>query len=250
MTTQTQPFRGKDAGIILAGSLVGMAAFVLLHTWNTPDRVADLLLSGIGRDVQAVVHTEASTMGLPLAGETSAYWYMARAGGMVAYLLLWLATFWGVAMSSKLTQGLVKAGVVFAFHEFLPLLAVMFAILHAGALLGDSYFAFSLVDLLIPFSGPYKPLWTGLGGIAFYLSIALVASFYVRSYIGRRAWRAFHYLAYVAFLLAMVHGITAGSDSSQPLVWFMYLLTGSSILFATFFRLFTLRRPAPKRSLA
>ena len=56
---------------------------------------------------------EAQTMGLPLAEESPAYWYVARSGGVVAYLLLWLATIWGIVMSSKMLKGLIGAPLVY-----------------------------------------------------------------------------------------------------------------------------------------
>ena len=90
-------------------------------------------------------------MALPLVGDTPAYWYMARAGGIVAYLLLFLATFWGVAMSGKMTKGSLKPALLYGLHEFFPFLAMIFAVIHAASLLGDQYIGFRPVDLLLPF---------------------------------------------------------------------------------------------------
>ena len=39
---------------------------------------------------------EAQVMGMPLIEGSSAYWYVARSGGILAYLLLWFAVFLGV----------------------------------------------------------------------------------------------------------------------------------------------------------
>ena len=252
MTTNTRPMRSTDVLIMLAGSLAGVAA-VLTAAMLLPTLVSQepTALTAAGATVTATLRQEADTMALPLTGATSAYWYMARAGGIVAYLLLWFATFWGVAMSGKMTKGALKPALLFDLHEFFPFLAVIFAALHAAVLLGDEYINFQVRDLLLPFTASYEPVWTGLGTVAFYLAAALIASFYMRKQIGRRAWRAFHYLAYLAFVLALVHGLMAGSDSGLLAVRGMYLFTGVSVLFATYYRIFMAKaKPAKARATA
>ncbi len=240
MTSNTRPIRSFDILVILSGSLVGAMAVIatvaLLSSFITPNGLA---ITGSVRTVTDIINEEAGAMALPLADDTPAYWYMARASGIVAYLLLFFATFFGVAMSGKLAKGALKPSFLYGMHQFMPTLAVIFAAFHAVSLLGDQYIQFSPVDLLLPFSASYEPQWTGLGTLALYLLIALIASFYVRKWIGRRVWRSFHYLSYAAFFLALVHGIMTGSDASMPAVRAMYLLTGILILFATSFRILT-----------
>lgn len=224
-----------------AGVAIALGAYALLRTVAGPFPLNGALSLAAG---------EARTMGLPLAEGTKAFWYTARAGGLVAYLLLWLATLWGVLISSKMVKGWIDGTLLYNMHEFLPILAMLFASLHAVVLLGDAYIGFSALDLLIPFRAPYRPLWTGLGTLALYLSIALIASFYLRTLVSRRAWRTFHYLTYLAFVLALVHGLMAGTDSSQPAVYWMYVATGATLLFATLYRVLTVtgRRSAPART--
>ncbi len=187
---------------------------------------------------------EAQLMGLPLVEGSKAYWYTARAGGVVAYLLLWLATLWGVMMSSKMAKGTIDATLLYGMHEFLPTLAMVFAALHAVVLLGDAYIGFNLVNLLVPFTTSYRPLWTGLGSVALYLSLALIASFYLKNLVSRKVWRAFHFVTYLAFGLALVHGIMAGTDTGNPMVRWMYILTGATLLFATLYRILMVRGEA------
>lgn len=197
--------------------------------------------------------SEAQAMGLPLAEGTKAFWYVARAGGILAYLLLWLATLWGVFISSKMVKGWIDATLLYNMHEFLPMLAMVFAVVHAAVLMGDAYIRFSLLDLLIPFRAPYRPLWTGLGSLALYLGIALIVTFYLRGLISRRVWRTLHYLTYLAFVLALVHGLMAGTDTTQPAVYWMYVATGGALLFATIYRILAIsprRQPAPSASTA
>jgi sulfoxide reductase heme-binding subunit YedZ len=240
MTRNSRSMQGADILVILGGSLFGVAVVVTgvaLLPALAPQ--IGLVATESSRAIVNVSHDEAGAMGLPAVGDTPAYWYMARAGGIVAYMLLFLATFWGVAMSGKMAKGALKPSFLYGMHQFFPSLAVVFAMIHAASLLGDQSVGFRPVDLLLPFGSSYEPLWTGLGTLAIYLLVALIASFYVRKWIGRRVWRAFHFLAYVAFLLALVHGIMAGSDGDLLAIRMMYLLTGALILFATSFRILT-----------
>ncbi len=93
---------------------------------------------------QIFLQNEARIMGLPLTGETSAYWYMARAGGIISYLLLWLSVVWGLIMSTKITARLIPAPIAYGLHELLSILALLFIALHSVVLLGDSYINFNI----------------------------------------------------------------------------------------------------------
>jgi predicted ferric reductase len=179
-------------------------------------------------------------MGLPLTGGTKAYWYMARAGGIVSYLLLWLSVIWGLVLSTKIMHNLVPAPLAYGLHEFLSLATMLFVMAHAVVLLGDNYIGFNLFHLTVPFLAPYEPLWTGLGTLGFYLATVLTGSFYIRQQIGQRVWRILHYLTFVAYILALVHGVMAGTDSGLKLMKLLYLTTGGSVLFLIYYRLLIL----------
>ena len=116
--------------------------------------------------------------------------------------------------------------------------AVIFALLHAVVLLGDSYVEFTIFHLAIPFIAPYEPFWTGLGVIGLYLTAALTISFYLRKHIGQKTWRMLHYLTFAAYGLALVHGLMAGTDSNLIGMKLLYLTTGFTILFLTYYRLY------------
>jgi DMSO/TMAO reductase YedYZ heme-binding membrane subunit len=55
-------------------------------------------------------------------------------------------------------------------------------------------------------------------------------SFYVRRFIGQKAWRYLHFGAFGAYAAATAHGVMAGSDTAHPVVLTMYLATGVSVL--------------------
>ena len=50
-----------------------------------------------------------------------AMWYITRAAGMMAYLLLWLSTVWGLAIPAKLLGDKLSGEFTFDFHQFISL---------------------------------------------------------------------------------------------------------------------------------
>ncbi|MBL8744361.1 MAG: hypothetical protein JNK04_24810 [Myxococcales bacterium] len=101
-------------------------------------------------------------------------------------------------------------------------------LIHALVLLADRTAGLSLVDLLVPFRGPIRPFALGLGVLAAYGILTLHLSHALRKLIGPRSWRRLHYVSFAAFLLASLHGILMGSDTSK--VGFKALYIGAALL--------------------
>jgi sulfoxide reductase heme-binding subunit YedZ len=89
----------------------------------------------------------------------------------------------------------------------------------------------------VPFAGPYRPLWVGFGQLTLGLSLVVLLSFYVRKRIGTRTWRTVHYLSFLAFVGATVHGLMAGSDSIAGWVYAGYLTCTATVAFLTTYRI-------------
>jgi len=77
----------------------------------------------------------------------------------------------------------------------------------------------------------YRPLWTDLGQIAFYVCALVSLSFYARRCMGHKTWRRFHYLSFGVFALSVSHGLMSGTDSTAPWVQGLYLASGASVSF-------------------
>lgn len=173
-------------------------------------------------------------------------WHLSRSAGTVAYLLLLGSTVWGLLLSSKIVKEAFPAALSLAMHNVLSWLALVFTGLHALVLLFDSYYTVRLADLTIPFIGPYRPGWVGLGIIGFYLMLLVTLSFQFRKQIGQKRWRALHYLSFGVFILATAHGIAAGTDSSTLGMQIIYLGSGLLVFFLTTYRILTAK--ASRRS--
>ncbi|MEZ4591792.1 MAG: ferric reductase-like transmembrane domain-containing protein [Chloroflexota bacterium] len=164
-------------------------------------------------------------------------WYFTRSAGTVAYLLLAGSTIWGLLLSTKLVKEAIPAALSLAMHNILSWLAVALTGLHAVALLWDSYYTYTLSDLTIPFIGPYRPGWVGLGIIGFYLMFLTSLSFNFRKQLGQKRWRQLHYATFGVYILATVHGVMAGTDSANLGMQVLYWGSGLLVLFLTNFRL-------------
>ena len=181
--------------------------------------------------------------------EDHTFWYIARAAGLSAYLMLFLNIVLGLAVHTRFMDGLLARWRSFDLHEFTGLLAMGFLALHGLSLLGDRYVGFNLQQILIPMESTYRPFWIAVGIIAFYLVAMVTASSHLRRRIGYRGWKALHMTSYVAYLMALAHGIMAGTDTARPWAWFMYWATGSIVLVLTLWRFgfFGTDRPAMAR---
>lgn len=194
-----------------------------------------LILLGSG---WLLVNTSAgATVANALALTEKTPWYFTRSAGTVAYLLLAGSTIWGLLLSTKLIKEAIPAALSLAMHNILSWLAVALTGLHALALLWDSYYTYTLADLTIPFVGPYRPGWVGLGIIGFYLMFLTSLSFNFRKQLGQKRWRQLHYATFGVYILATVHGVMAGTDSANLGMQILYWGSGLLVLFLTNFRL-------------
>ncbi len=153
------------------------------------------------------------------------FWYISRATGLTAYLLLTLTVCFGLLVRTRAMEWLLARWRWFDLHQFTALLALGFIATHIFSLLGDHFIGFKLDQLFVPFNSPYRPVWVALGIVSVYLMLIVVASFYVRRFIGYAAWRAIHYVTFAVFLLALLHGLFAGSDTGQGWDTFLYWST-------------------------
>jgi hypothetical protein len=126
--------------------------------------------------------------------------------------------------------------VLFDLHRFTTILAFAFAIFHVYILLGDQFFSFNVWELSVPFLTPYRSLPTAAGIFTLYAMVLIVVSFYVRQYIGFRAWRAVHFLTFALFAGAVYHGIAAGTDTTEPWAKSIYLITAFTTLMLVLYR--------------
>ena len=163
-------------------------------------------------------------------------WYFSRSAGTVAYALLASSTIWGLLLTTKIAKEYIPAAMALAVHNIFSWLAILFTGVHALALLWDSYYSYALADLIMPFTGPYRAGWVGLGIIGFYLMFITSISFNFRKQIGQKRWRQLHYTTFAVYLLATVHGLMAGTDSGNKGIQLLYGGSALVVLLLTSYR--------------
>ena len=150
------------------------------------------------------------------------FWLTSRAAGIGALLLASASVGVGLLMGGRMVRGRGRAAELRVVHEALTLATLTGIAIHGAALLGDAYMHPSVADLTIPFLGPYRPVWTGLGILGGWILAVLGLSYYARTRIGAARWRKLHRFAAVGWLLGIVHSLGAGTDAGQ--LWFLGLL--------------------------
>jgi predicted ferric reductase len=230
-----QPGSARETAMALLPPIVGAVAGI-----GIPIAVG-LSLAGSAGGLAALVSA--------MFGAHSA-WYLSRASAFAAYVLLWWSMVLGLTLTNRLARIWPGGPTANDLHEHASLLGLVFGMLHAFVLLGDSYIGYTLPQILIPFAGTYAPLWVGLGQIGLYLMALVTVTFYLRRWIGR-AWRSIHYLSFGVFVLALLHGLFSGTDTSAAWAFWMYAGTGLAVIALTIYRILVGRGGAtPARSVA
>jgi methionine sulfoxide reductase heme-binding subunit len=151
---------------------------------------------------------------------STALWYASRATGVVALVLLTLVLLLGIMVNRRRPLPGLPRFATPSLHRSLSLLAVAFIAVHVLTAIADPYVTIGVLAVVIPFSSPYKPFWLGLGAISLDLVIALIGTSLLRARIGRRAWRATHWLAYACWPIALAHSLGSSTDlRSGWLLW-------------------------------
>ena len=150
---------------------------------------------------------------LAAAGNAKVFWYLTRGMGVGALILLTASVALGVVTSVRWRSDRWPRFITAGLHRNLTLLAIAFVAVHVLATVADGYTPIGVQDAVIPFISPYRPIWLGLGAIAFDLLLALVATSLLREKIGYRMWRYVHWLAYLSWPVALVHALGTGTDA-------------------------------------
>lgn len=194
----------------------------------------------------------AASLAVPLvdalaAPDVPALWWTARAFGLLAFVALWLSVLFGVFTSSKGAGGLLDKATVVQLHGRWAIAAQIATALHVLVIVVDPSSGVVAHAALVPFTSATLTGPTALGTLALWgLALLLVTTALSRR-LSRVAWRAVHASAFGTLLLALVHGITAGSDSGALPVRGLYLVTTGLLVAALVQRLLLARRLASSK---
>jgi len=217
---------GGFAFIMLAAFLGALTAAIFLPNWQP-----SLTQSVSGADPKA-------------------FWYLSRGSAFSAYFLLWLSMILGTGITNKLSVLWPGLPPTIELHQFTSIIGLAFGLFHGLILMGDHYISFSLAQVLLPFTTTgYKPVAVGLGQIGFYTMLIITLSFYIRKKIGPKTWRAIHFVSFITYILVLIHGLLAGTDTSALSAQFFYMITGGLLFFMILYRILLSRANAREKKL-
>jgi len=168
-------------------------------------------------------------------------WYTARSAGIVSLVFLSAVVVLGLLARMRVEGRRWPRFLTAAVHRDLALLSLVFLSLHIVTAVVDPFTSLGL-NALVPFGSGYRTFWLGLGALAVELMLAVVATSLLRRWIGQRAWRAVHWLAYAVWPMAVVHGVGTGTDAFT--LWSMAITIAcvAAVVLALMWRLDFARR--------
>lgn len=173
------------------------------------------------------------------------WWYTVRATGLVAWALVTAAVVWGLLQSLHQVARPRPAWML-DLHRFLGGLAVVFVVLHVGALAFDRFVGFDWDDLLVPYASAWRPGAVAWGITAADLLVAVELTSLLIRHLRRGLWHAIHLLSFVVFAAVTIHALLAGADAEVRAVRVFALASSALVLLLTGWRALACR-PASSR---
>jgi sulfoxide reductase heme-binding subunit YedZ len=171
-------------------------------------------------------------------------WYTTRGAGAVSLVLLSAVVVLGVLSTLRFETATWPRFLTTGLHRNVSLTAVVFLALHIVTAVVDPFTHLGWLAAVVPFSSYYRTFWLGLGVIAFELLAAVSVTSLIRGFIGHRAWRAVHWLAYASWPVAVVHSFGTGTDAWSAWMIVIDVVCILAVLGAVVARLST-RSPDP-----
>lgn len=225
----------------------GLSDFVEINTYHTNPNLADTDSDGYLDSAEVLAGsnpldpTNAAIATESVIKSISLPWYIARAAGIAAYILMFFVIMLGTGMTSGYIYSVLNPVKAWIVHKYISLALGLTLLTHIIALLFDKFMNFGLLDIFIPFFSNFKPWFLSFGILAFYTIIVIIFSSLLFRIKYKRAWRGIHYATYPLFIFSLLHGLFTGTDSNTIGMQIIYWSTGIIFFSLTFYR-FILRK--------
>lgn len=175
------------------------------------------------------------------------WWYLSRATGPVAWGLAVASIIVGLALATRALGANPRAPWLLSLHRWLGGLTVLFTAGHVASIVADSFVDFGPTDVLVPLASSWRPVAVAWGVVAAWLLVAVEITSLQMKRLSRRSWHAIHLASYAVAVLATIHGLTAGTDTTNPMFGWTVLGSLSTIVFfLAYRRLGPGRAPQPR----
>jgi methionine sulfoxide reductase heme-binding subunit len=178
-------------------------------------------------------------------GVNDALWYLTRATGIVAAVLIAVAVISGFLFSGRETGRRRRPNWWLDLHNMLGGLALVFTIAHIVAALVDTDLGLALADVLVPGVAGLDRWPVAWGVIATYLAATAVLTSWPKKRFRRRTWRIVHLGSVLGFVLVLVHALQMGTDAATAWLRGGVVLVVAVAAYALGVRVFGLLLPAP-----
>jgi predicted ferric reductase len=168
-------------------------------------------------------------------------WYVSRASGIVAWLLLVMSILWGLVLSARVLNKATAPGWLLDLHRFLGAACLGLTGVHLLALVADNWVYFGWRELFVPFASKWRTGAVNWGIGSMYMLLLIEVTSVFRQRIGRRLWRLTHYLSFPLFASVTVHGLQAGHDRGAQFYGWMTAAGVSVFVCLTLIRVVAVR---------
>jgi DMSO/TMAO reductase YedYZ heme-binding membrane subunit len=145
-------------------------------------------------------------------------WYVTRASGIVALVLLTLTMVLGLTTTARARTRHWPGFAHQELHRRLAMISMVFLAIHVVTSILDTYVHIGWASILVPFTSSYSRFWVGMGTVAVDLMAAVFLSSLLRTRMKPGTWRGLHRLAYGCWPVALAHTFGMGTDSGEPWV--------------------------------
>jgi len=181
---------------------------------------------------------------------TSAYqaqmrvWLAGRATGITAYLLLTALVCFGLILSHPTNQSTWRLSKrLLPRHENLFVFVVAFLVAHVVSIVLDPWAGVGIAGSFVPGLSAYRSAPVALGTLGLYAALISGVTGRWTKLLPPGLWLRIHRFALVAWILAWMHGLLAGTDSAALLP--MYVATGIVVLGAGAYRYWVAKKARP-----
>lgn len=175
-------------------------------------------------------------------------WWADRALGMLAYVALWLSTLFGVLVGSRGAGGLFDRATVLQLHSRWALVALSATGLHVLTVVADPHSGISPLAVFLPGVSEKLTAPVTLGALALAGLVTLGLATYLADRIPKAVWRAVHATAFGTYLVALAHGVLAGSETQVLAVRALYVGTAAVLLAAVLQRVLLSLGPSTSKA--
>ena len=145
-------------------------------------------------------------------------WYLNRGTGVVLLVVMTLTTLLGMLATGRGFRPWWPRFVTQGVHRSLAGTSVLLLIGHVVSAVVDEFVDIRWWQAVVPWGATYRPLYLSLGTLALDLVALVVVTSLLRARLPDRVWRSVHVSSYVAFGLAVVHGLGTGTEAGRG--WF------------------------------